>query len=46
MKFRTRLIVFYLAATIVSMVIIGAAMGNLELYKKKTVEKPLIDQAN
>ncbi|HOV28212.1 MAG TPA: HAMP domain-containing sensor histidine kinase [Pseudobacteroides sp.] len=46
MKFRTRLIVFYLAATIVSMVIIGAATwGSLELYKKKTVESQLIDQS-
>lgn len=46
MKFRTRLIVFYLAAAIVSMVIIGtAAWGSLELYKKKTVESQLTEQS-
>jgi len=47
MKFRTRLIVFYLAAAIVSMVIIGAAAwGSLELYKKKTVESQLTEQSS
>jgi len=46
MKFRTRLIVFYLAAAIVSMIIIGAAAwGSLELYKKKTVESQLAEQS-
>jgi signal transduction histidine kinase len=46
MKFRTRLIIFYLATAIVSMLIIGAAIwGSLELYKTKTVENQLSEQS-
>lgn len=46
MKFGTRLIIFYLATAIVSMIVIGAAIwGSLELYKTKTVENQLTEQS-
>lgn len=47
MKFRTRLIKFYLVTAIISMMVIGIAiLGSLELYKTKTVKSQLIEQSN
>ncbi len=46
MKFGTRLIAFYLAGAVISMLVIGTAiLGSLELYKTKTVENQLKEQS-
>ncbi len=47
MKFRTRLIKFYLVSAIISIMIIGIAiLGSLEMYKTKTVKSQLTEQSN
>lgn len=46
MKFRTRLIIFYLATAIIATIIIGiAVLSSLELYKNKTVQNQLTEQS-
>jgi len=46
MKFGTRLIIFYLATSIVSMLVIGIVIwGSLAIYKTKTIENQLTEQS-